>query len=47
MREIPKISAAIKPMLLDRAIMALDPERGLKRLRARTMMAAAGGCLSP
>lgn len=42
MREIPKISG-VKPNLLDRAIMALDPERGLKRMHARTVMAAAGG----
>jgi hypothetical protein len=47
MHEIPKIAAAIKLTMLDRAIMALDPRRGSNRLRARTMMAAAGSCLSP
>lgn len=41
MREIPKFSAT--PNLLDRAIMAIDPQRGLKRLHARSQMLAAGG----
>lgn len=43
MREVSRTAATVKPTLLDRAIMAFDPERGLKRLRARTMLALAGG----
>jgi lambda family phage portal protein len=43
MREIKKIAATVKPTLLDRVITAFNPESGLKRYRARTMLALAGG----
>lgn len=43
MREISKIAASVKPSLLDRVITAINPESGLKRHRARTMLALAGG----
>ncbi|WP_440640269.1 phage portal protein [Bradyrhizobium sp. PUT101] len=43
MREVSKTARAVQPTLLDRVIGAIDPERGLKRLRARTMLALAGG----
>jgi lambda family phage portal protein len=43
MREIKKIAATVKPTLLDRVITAFNPESGLKRHRARTMLALAGG----
>lgn len=42
MREV-KTARTVQPTLLDRVIGAFDPERGLKRLRARTMLALAGG----
>lgn len=41
MREIKQL-AAVQPSLLDRVITAVSPESGLKRMRARTMLAVAG-----
>jgi lambda family phage portal protein len=43
MREISATAKSVKPTLLDRLVMAIDPQRGLNRLRARTMLALAGG----